>query len=286
MNRRYIILSGLFALAAVAAGCTPLRGSRPDATVVPPPYGKSAFGSSDKPGSGGVIQAGATEPGEPVVGANKFELTGGQPVGYQSSPPGQPLAQPRPTALPPANLPPVPGATGHGTGTGTGSAPPVTAPGAPGNPAAPGAPGNPVTPGTGVPGGPGVPGAPNPNVLPAPTVYGKTWNLGPNEVPTDRVVELTRQLELVFAQNRELVARIKELENQGLKREQALVEAMREVEAAQAEVDKARGIISTQKSDITALQEKIRQLEREDIEMLKLMIGALEKLLPPARREP
>ncbi|VTR96390.1 unnamed protein product [Gemmata massiliana] len=284
MNRRYIILSGLFALAAVAAGCTPLRGSRPDATVVPPPYGKSAFGSPDKSAPGGVIQAGAKEPGEPIVGANKFELTGGQPVGYQSSPPGQPLAQPRPTTLPPANLPPVPGATGNGNGTG--SAPPVTGPGAPGNPAAPGAPGGAAPGGPGAPGTFGTPGAPNPNVLPAPTVYGKTWNLGPNEVPTDRVVELTRQLELVFQQNRELVARIKELETQGLKREQALVEAMREVEAAQAEVDKARGIISTQKSDITALQEKIRQLEREDIEMLKLMIGALEKLLPPARREP
>ena len=255
MNRRYVILSGLFALAVGAAGCTPLSGSRPDVSV-PQPYGKPNPVNTDRSpgGPGGVVPAGGLEPAGEPIGANKFELTG-QPVGYQSGPSGQPLAQPRPTQLPPV-----------------GTAPPVPGGGAPGAPGA----GAPL---------PGTPGAPNPNVLPVPTVYGKNWNLGPNEVPTDRVVELTRQLELVFAQNRELVTRIRELENQGIKREQALIEAMREVEAAQAEVDKTRGIISTQRSDISALQEKIRQLEREDIEMLKLMIGALEKLLP-ARREP
>ena len=130
------------------------------------------------------------------------------------------------------------------------------------------------------------PTAGDPHVRTDPTLYGGRLNLGPNEMPADRVLELTRQLEAVAAQNRGLVGRIRELEALGVAREQALVEALREVEAAEIEVAKTRGTLAAQKSEITALQEKIRQLEREDIDTLKLVIAALEKLLSSPRREP
>jgi hypothetical protein len=136
-----------------------------------------------------------------------------------------------------------------------------------------------------LPGDAAAPGG-GPNVRPDPTWNGGRLNLRPGEVPSDRVFDLTRQLELVLAQNRELSARIVELERQGIGREQALVEALREVEAAEAEVAKARGIIAGQKSDLTLLQAQIRQMEREDIELLRLVIAALEKTLPAGGRQP
>ena len=132
-----------------------------------------------------------------------------------------------------------------------------------------------------------------PGVLPGdpharidPTLYGKRLNLGPYEQGTDRVVDLTRYLESIIAQNGELLGRIQELERVGIKREQALVEALREVEAAASEIERTRGTLASQKAEITTLQEKIRQLEKEDIETLRAVILALEKLLPPPRREP
>ncbi len=128
---------------------------------------------------------------------------------------------------------------------------------------------------------------PGDHVRTDPTVYGGRLNLGPYETPADRVIDLTRQLEAVAAQNRGLLGRIRELEALGAGREHALNEALREVQAAEEEIAKTRGTLAGQKSEITALQEKIRQLEKEDIETLKLVIAALEKLLnSPPRREP
>ncbi|HEY1187332.1 MAG TPA: hypothetical protein VGE74_06720 [Gemmata sp.] len=249
MNRRKVILSGLCALAAVATGCAPLSGFRP-AAPVPPPLGKSNPASFDNSagGPGGIVQTGGALPGDPSA-SGKFDLNGGQTVGaFQAPAPpgGQPLPEPRAV---------------------------------PGQPAAPG------------PLGPGLmmPGAPlggNPNVRTDPTWTGGKWGLRPYEVPTDRVAELTRQFEAVLAQNRELVARITELERQGAGREQALVEALREVEAAEAEVAKARGVISAHQSEIALLQDKIRQIEREDIVLLRQVIAALEKALPPGGKMP
>lgn len=248
MNRRKVILSGLCALAAVATaatGCAPLSGSRP-APPVPPPLGKSTpTGFDNAPGGSGsgIVQTSGTLPADPGT-SNKLELAGGQPVGaFQTPTPvgGQPLPAPR------------------------------TVPGQPAPPA-------PLGPGLTMPGdllsG-------HPNVRMDPTWNGGKLGLRPGELPTDRVIELTRQIELVLAQNRELAARITELERTGAGREQALTEALREVEAAETEVAKARGIITGQKSEIALLRDRIRQMEQEDIELLRLVIAALEKALPP-----
>ena len=253
MTRRTIILSGLCAVAAVATGCMPLSGSRPPAPV-PPPLGKSTPASFDNGsgGSGGIVQTGGYQPADPPA-PGRTELAGGQTVGA-FQPPGAPAGQPLP-------------------------APRVT-PAAPGTPAS-GAPA-PLGPNLMMPGDLPL----GPNYRTDPTWSGGKLALRPGEVPTDRVLELTRQLELALAQNRELSARIVELERQGAGREQALMEALREVAAAQEEVDKARGVISTQRSELVLLQDKIRQLEREDIELLRLVISALEKALPPGGKRP
>lgn len=132
----------------------------------------------------------------------------------------------------------------------------------------------------------GPPRAADPHLRSDPTLYGGRLGLNPNEMPIEKVIDLSRQLEAAAAQNRVLLGRVRELEALGHTREQALQEAVRDVEAALAEVDRARGTLATQRAEIVTLQKKIQQMEQEDIETLKLMIAALEKLLPPPRKEP
>jgi hypothetical protein len=128
----------------------------------------------------------------------------------------------------------------------------------------------------------------DPHVRTTPTVTGERLNLGPSEIPADRVLGLTTQLELLLSQNRDLSARIKELEAQGKTREQALTEALREVDAASDAVQRAQLQIQSLQAQIVALQKKLQQMEEEDIRMLKAVIAALERFLnaPPDRRLP
>jgi multidrug efflux pump subunit AcrA (membrane-fusion protein) len=140
----------------------------------------------------------------------------------------------------------------------------------------------------GGPGGPAGPGGPvaanDPHRRQTPTVTGGMLELAPYEVPTDRVLELGKQLELALAQNRELVARIKDLEALGYGREQALAEATRVVEGASAEAAAARAALQAAQAQVAALQEKLRGIEREDINLFKAIIEALGKLLAEGKR--
>ncbi len=100
-------------------------------------------------------------------------------------------------------------------------------------------------------------------------------------MPTDRVVDLSKHLEATLAQNRDLLARIKELESLGSTREQALAEAMREIDTTNAEALKGRAALQAQ---VLALQGKVKQLEEEDIIFLRAVIEALGRLLPPEKK--
>jgi hypothetical protein len=121
----------------------------------------------------------------------------------------------------------------------------------------------------------------DPHVRTTPTAAGGRLGLAPYEVPTDRIVELTLHLERLLGENRNLQARIKELEIAGVGREQALAEAAREVEATVAEAARTKAALQSQ---IVTLQGKIRQMEEEDIVFLKAVIEALGRLLPPEKR--
>lgn len=128
----------------------------------------------------------------------------------------------------------------------------------------------------------------DPHIRANPTVVGGRLGLGPSESPTDRVVALTGQLELLATQNRELQSRIKELEAQATNREQALKEALREVDTANDEVRRATALIQSLRAEIATLQRQVQQMEQEEIETLRRIITALERYLNPplTRREP
>ncbi len=131
-----------------------------------------------------------------------------------------------------------------------------------------------------------VPDLPPPRPLPmdphqrtTPTVTGGRLELEPHENPLERVLVLSQQLEAAVAQNQTLQSRIQELQAQGQTREQALNEAIRQVEQATLEVERSRRQIQELQQSVEQLQQDLRQLEQEDIELFRAIIAALEKLL-------
>lgn len=131
---------------------------------------------------------------------------------------------------------------------------------------------------------PGVPG--DPHVRSLPTAAGGILNLAPSEMPLDRMLELARQIEAANATNRNLQDRIAQLEANAANRESALNEAVRDAEDASAEVAKTRAEFQALRDEIAALKAKLARVEKEEVETLKLVISALEKLLLASRRAP
>ena len=273
MDVRTRIGSYLCLLVAVSAtGCETLRGTRADRVVTQP--------------SVGTPRPDPTQPLQPWPGQAPTAPTG----------PGQGPAPGAPTQLPPISQPP--GDVSHSEGIGgglvvaaSGANPLGTPVGTPSNAQQPGAPlAQPRPVSQNAPGAPnGQPPTMTPPVNPsgyaagdphlriAPTVSGGRWGLNPNETPADKLLELTRNLESAMAQNRDLVARIKELETLGTGREQSLAEAARELDAVNAQAARIRSELQAQ---VTFLQNKIEDLENEQIEFLKAAIKVLERRAP------
>jgi hypothetical protein len=119
----------------------------------------------------------------------------------------------------------------------------------------------------------------------APTVAGSLLNLGPNEVASEKVIELAKHLEAAGLENRALLGRIRDLEAAGVGREQALAETLRDVEVASAEVARARADIQVLRKEIAALRDRLEKADIDEVETLRLVIASLERILegpPPA----
>lgn len=256
-----ITLLALVATSAVvlSSGCTPLRGTRLNPIVVPTGDGVAGTGIA----GGTVVSAG----GAPRPTESQSITPAGQIV--QAQQPVAPMVPPDPLGLP-RPLPPTPGAP---------TAPPPIPPAQNGQPpVAPPLPGAPVM----VPPNKFGHAPQDPHILDKPTAAGGRMGLLPHEIPADRVVEFTIYLQNLTAQNNALAARIKELENAGLDRDKVLDEAARAIATNTAEAEKVRAALQAR---VTVLQSKVEQMEAEDIAILKAVIEALERLLPPPPRE-
>jgi len=245
--------------ATLAAGCV---GVAPDGSrrfVLPPlPGAKGAAVKSYTPTFDNPPTDSAAPPA-PVAGV----VPAGGVVPPVPVPPLPTIPVPQPSPVPIPNPNPLPNPTPGVPG----ASPPGTAP---------------VVPGSWLGGSQSSPFF-GPHVRIAPTVAGALLNLGPGDIPADRVVELAKQVEAAGAENRALVGRLRELEALGVGREQALAEALREVESAAAEVARARGDVLTIRTDLIALRDRLDAVEKEDVETLRAVVAALERLLdgPP-----
>ncbi len=282
MDARTLFRSGGLAVAlaaAASAGCvgagggTGGSGFRFPGTPRPDTVGKSND-SVNK--SGDVLgKSSPRAPDNPAPPDPAVIPAGGtvQPNGLPTIPPvpPTPVPSPRATAPPAPTLPTA--------------APPGGGPAAPAPAGASGSPQAPVAPA--VP-GPWLGGAVGfgTNQRVAPGAVGSLLRLGPNESPLDRVVELARQVEATRGENAALLGRIRELEGLGLGREQALSEALREVDNATAEVGRARTDLVNLRRELQALKDRLEEIEKEDVETLKLVIAALDRLLTTPGRLP
>ncbi|HEX4610281.1 MAG TPA: hypothetical protein VH092_18975 [Urbifossiella sp.] len=126
-----------------------------------------------------------------------------------------------------------------------------------------------------------------PHVRTDPSISGRILGLGPGEIPMDRVLELSKRVDAVVAQNTFLTTQIQGLEAYAKLREQALAESIRGEETATADAARARGELTVARADATAARTRLDQVEQEDIDTLRSLITVLERLVsPPARREP
>ena len=228
--------------AGLAGGCSTSHGSSqldPGGGILGKSSGtipdNGAIGQSPPPGGYGspVTPAGFGEP--PSAG----------------QPPAQPTPLPSPTPLPtgPPGYPAANAPPGYPATNGPQGYPAANPQGYP-----PGcAPGYYPQQGTSYPVyGPGVPvyGPPpgDPHMRSTPTLVGGRLELGPWEVPADRVVELTRQIESLAALNQSLQARIRDLEMNGVSREQSLAEAVRDLESSETDLAKMKTVRSSSRA--------------------------------------
>jgi cell division protein FtsB len=112
-----------------------------------------------------------------------------------------------------------------------------------------------------------------------PTVKGERLSLNPAETGLDKAVELAKKIEQLQAENKAFVARVALLEQNAAGREEAVAESVREVEAATVEVIRTRNELKEARAAVARLKQQMRQMEQDEIETLKAMIAALEKLL-------
>ena len=270
-------------VATLATGCGPIsQFFHRDQPTYPTDGGKSQSYPTD---NSFVDRNGVA--GDTSYPPNTAIQTGGAGTpGYGPPAGSQPQPLPAPTPLPTTPVTP-PG--GYPAQPGSNPVQPGCNPAQSGsNPAQPGC--NPAQPAGGVPPGTAGNGTPpnDPHLRTTPTALGARLELAPWEFPADRVVELTKQLDTLNSLNRSLLARIRELESHGATREQAIAEAVRDVERADEEVTRTRSTLQLTREEAAVLRARLQLMEKEDVETLKLVIAALEKLLdsPPPRRTP
>lgn len=128
----------------------------------------------------------------------------------------------------------------------------------------------------------------DPHLRATPTAVGGRLELAPWEIPAERVVELSKQIDGLNLLNATLVARIRDLEAQGATREQALNEAVRDAERVEEEAAKMRGTIQLSRDEIAILRARFTALEREDIALFERFIAVLRLQLniPAIERVP
>lgn len=130
------------------------------------------------------------------------------------------------------------------------------------------------------PGGvPPVPQILDPHARTMPTARGAVLNLGPDDQPLDRALDMNRRVEQLIVDNRTLIDRVNTLEARAKAREDVILEGFRDVEKAATEVSRSRNEMTIVRQEIIALRERVKRMEQDEIETLKKVIGALEKLL-------
>lgn len=128
-------------------------------------------------------------------------------------------------------------------------------------------------------GGPMLPPLEDPHVRPTPTAMGSVMQLPPGESPVERALELTKRMDILTVEKKALNLRVCALEEAMLAATKQMTSVTRQVEEAGSEVARARKDLQTWADDLREQQGRLRQQEKENQELLKMVIATLEKML-------
>ncbi len=128
-------------------------------------------------------------------------------------------------------------------------------------------------------GGPALPPLEDPRVRPAPTAMGSVMQLPPGESPVERALELTKRVDQLSLEKKALHQRICALEEAMAASGKQMSAVTRQVEEAGSEVARARKDLQTWSDDLREQHARLRQQEKENQELLKMVIATLEKML-------
>jgi hypothetical protein len=127
----------------------------------------------------------------------------------------------------------------------------------------------------------GVPGSAK-----TPTAMGGLLNLGPNESPIERAIELAQRLGTVEAEKAALVARTQQLEGAIETRDRMLAESAREADQAIADIAMMRENLRALRQELSTQLNQSRQSEQADAQALQSIRASLLRILEPSAPKP
>jgi chromosome segregation ATPase len=118
-----------------------------------------------------------------------------------------------------------------------------------------------------------------PNTTEPPAVAGNRLQPVDVETATEKALELSRKLIEVESERNRLAARVETLESSAKSKDQALEQARGEIQVARTEMARARQELEQWKLEISALRDRLRGADEENIQTLQTAVALLQQIL-------
>jgi chromosome segregation ATPase len=118
-----------------------------------------------------------------------------------------------------------------------------------------------------------------PNTTEPPAVTGSRLPAADTETATEKALVLAQKLNEAVAERKRLAIRVEELEASGKVKDLALDQARAEIQSARTEMARARQELEQWKLEITALRDKLRGADEENLQTLQTAVSLLQQIL-------
>jgi chromosome segregation ATPase len=118
-----------------------------------------------------------------------------------------------------------------------------------------------------------------PNTVEPPAVAGKRLQTVDVETATEKALELSKKLTEAESERNRLAARVEALESSVKAKDQALELARGEIQVARTEMARARQDLEQWKLEISALRDRLRGADEENVQTLQTAVALLQQIL-------
>jgi outer membrane murein-binding lipoprotein Lpp len=112
-----------------------------------------------------------------------------------------------------------------------------------------------------------------------PSLVGTRLQTPEIETATKKALELTRRLGESEAERKQLASRVADLEAAGKEKDIALEQARTEIQSARTQMVRAREDLEEWKREITALRDKLRGADEENLQTLQTAVSLMHQIL-------